>query len=125
MLVPAASFSRISCADGGDYSARRIALYTESQCDETSSSALAVVRAATSSPLITFSTSVRRASRSRSLLSRLASSGQVPRYRCSRSFDLPSAIVAVFHLTTFARGGSRLAPSPRDLVALAGQVVHL
>ena len=55
------------------YSARRIALYTESQCDETSSSALAVVRAAASNPLITFSTSARRASTLRSLLSMLAS----------------------------------------------------
>jgi hypothetical protein len=42
-----------------------------------------------------------------------------------RGYGSPKAIVAVFHLTAFAWGGSRLAPPPRDLVALAGQVVHL
>jgi hypothetical protein len=52
------------------HSARRIALYTWSQCEETSSNARAVVRAAASSPRITFSTSSRRVSLS--LLSDIA-----------------------------------------------------
>ena len=58
----------------GTYSARRIALYTLSQCVETSSNARAVLRAAASSPSMIFSTSVSRASRARSLFPTLSSS---------------------------------------------------
>ena len=46
-----------------DYSARRIALYTASQCDETSARARAVVSATVSRRLITASTSLMRVSR--------------------------------------------------------------
>ena len=58
----------------GDYSARRIALYTASQWAETSSRARAVVSAADSRRLITASTSLRRLSRTSTLAAMLLSS---------------------------------------------------
>ena len=88
----ASSASLLPFSPGGrsrlNYSARRIARYTASQCEATSSRARAVVSAAASRRLMTASTSVKRDSRARTPLPRLSSS-------CARtSVSLLSLIVA-------------------------------
>jgi hypothetical protein len=72
-----------------NYSARRIARYTESQCDETSSNVRAVIRAAASRSLIIRSSSAKRFSRSFTLAPRVSSSCAMT------SFSLLSLICGV------------------------------
>jgi hypothetical protein len=98
-----------------DYSARRIALYTWSQCVETSSNARAVVRAAASSPSMIFSTSVSRASRARSLFPTLSSSCA----RTSLSVLLGDIASSRSYL---ASGGPQAAPSGK--VPVCGSVMR-
>jgi hypothetical protein len=71
-----------------NYSARRIALYTASQCDETSSKARAVVSAAAYRRSSSASTSIRRVSRALTLAAMELSSWAIT------SLSLLASIVA-------------------------------